>query len=178
MKSRMRIEASAYYVTTVVYKRLAIFTRPSFIIPLIDSLNFYRHQHQCKLIGYVVMPDHMHMILWPQGESGVSEFMSDFKRFTSGRICRQAMLENRTEWVNALERAGQVASRAEHKVWQDNFWEEMAFTERFLRQKLNYVHMNPVRAGLVGEPQDYPYSSARNYDLDDQTLLEVDMDWA
>jgi hypothetical protein len=50
--------------------------------------------------------------------------------------------------------------------------------DEFLHQKLNYIHMNPVRAGLVDEPQDYPYSSYRNYELEDDTLIEMDMDWA
>jgi REP element-mobilizing transposase RayT len=117
MKSKIRVEGSAYYITSIVYGRLAIFTRSSFVIPLIDSLNFYRYHHQCKLIGYVVMPDHIHMIIWPQKESNISDFMRDFKRFTSGRISRQAFLENKTDWMNAFEQAGRDTSRAEHKVW-------------------------------------------------------------
>ena len=178
MKPKIRIDGSAYYVTIIAYGRLALFTRPLFVIPLIDSLNFYRYQHQCKLIGYVIMPDHAHMILWPQKESSISDFMRDFKRFTSGRISRQALLEGKTDWVKAFEQAGIDTSRAEQKVWQDDFWEEVVFIKQFLQQKLNYIHMNPVRAGLVDEPQDYPYSSYRNYELADQALIEVDMDWA
>lgn len=69
-------------------------------------------------------------------------------------------------------------SRADFKVWQDSFWEEVVFTDGFLRQKLNYIHMNPVRAGLVDEPQKYPYSSYRNYEFNDNTLIEIDTDWA
>jgi REP element-mobilizing transposase RayT len=123
------------------------------------------------------MPDHIHLLIWPQGQSIVTEFMRDFKRFTSGRIARQANLENKTDWVKAFEQAGQDTSRADFKVWQDSFWEEVVFTDEFLRQKLNYIHMNPVRAGLVDEPQNYPYSSNRNYELDDNSLIEVDADW-
>ena len=51
------------------------------------------------------------------------------------------------------------------------------FSEQFLREKLNYIHGNPVRAGLVENPTRYPYSSCRNYELDDQTLIEIDKDW-
>lgn len=178
MKPRVRIEGSAYYITSNVYQHLAIFIHPSFIIPLIDSLNFYRYQHHCKLLGYVIMPDHIHLILWPQNGTDIANFMRDFKRFTSGRIARQALLENRTEWIEAFEKAGQDTSRAESKVWQDCFWEEVVFTYEFLCQKLNYIHMNPVRAKLVDESQKYPYSSYRNYELDDDTLIEIDKDWA
>ncbi len=178
MKPRIRLEGSAYYITSIIYGRLAVLTRPSFIIPLIDSLNFYRYQHQCKLIGYVIMPDHIHMILWPQTEANVSDFMRDFKRFTSGRLCRQAALENKKDWVEAFDQAGKDTDKAAYKVWQDSFWEEVVFTEKFLQQKLNYLHMNPVRAKLVEEPQEYPYSSYRNYEMGDDTLIEIDSDWS
>ena len=177
MKPRIHIDGSAYYITNVIYGRLPIFIRSSFIIPLIDSLNFYRYQHQFRLIGYVFMPDHIHLILWPEKESFVGNFMRDFKRFTSGRICRQASLESKNDWVEAFEKVGKQTSRAEYKVWQDSFWEEVVFTEKFLYQKLDYIHMNPVRAGLVDEPQKYPYSSYRNYELEDDSLLEIDRDW-
>ena len=46
-----------------------------------------------------------------------------------------------------------------------------------MREKLNYIHLNPLRAGLVENPQDYPYSSFRNYVLDDESLIQVDKDW-
>jgi len=177
MNPRIRIEGSAYYVTTIVYGRLPLFTHPSFVIPLIDSLNFYRYQYQCKLIGYVIMPDHLHTVIWPQNGTAVSDFMRDFKRFTSGRIYRQASLESKKDWLEAFDQAGKDTARGEHKVWQDSFWEEVIFTENFLHQKLQYIHMNPVRAGLVAEPQNYPYSSYRNYELGDNTLIEIDLDW-
>lgn len=51
------------------------------------------------------------------------------------------------------------------------------FTERFLRQKLNYIHRNPVRAGLVEGPADYPYSSYRNYQFGEEWLIEIDRTW-
>ena len=166
-----------YYVTTNVYQRLPIFTRPSFIIPLIDSLNYYRFQHQCKLLGYVIMPDHLHLLLFPIGESKLDEFMRDYKRFTAGRIVRQAKVEGLAAWVQAFEAAGSETNRGEHKVWQDSYWDKNIFTERFLRQKLNYIHRNPVRADLVKDAGDYPYSSYRNYVAQDNTLIEIDMGW-
>jgi REP element-mobilizing transposase RayT len=178
MKTRYRIDGSIYYITSNVYDRLRIFTTPSFVIPLIDSLNFYRLQFSTKLLGYVIMPDHLHLLIWPPNEEAVSGFMRDFKRFTSGRLTRQARIEKKEDWVQAFERAGKETNRAEFKIWQDDFWEETVFTDGFLRQKLNYIHLNPVRAGLVGEPGKYPYSSFRNYWLDDDSLIEIEKDWA
>jgi REP-associated tyrosine transposase len=107
MPPRIRIEGTIYYITSVVQNRLRIFIKPSFITPLIDSLNFYRFQYNFKLLGYVIMPDHFHILIWPQGKIDiVSDAMRDFKRFTSGRITRQAKVEGLNDWVTAFEIAG------------------------------------------------------------------------
>ena len=178
MYPRIREDGSVYYITTNIYRRLRIFTSPSFIIPILDSLNFYRYQHQCKLFGYVIMPDHLHLLLSSIGKAQViSNFMRDFKRFTSGRISRQAELEGKEDWTKIFQESGERSQRAWKQVWQESFWEEMIYTERFMRQKLNYIHRNPVRAGMVSAPEDFPYSSYRNYEFDDATLIEIDKDW-
>lgn len=177
MEKRYRIEGSIYYITSVIHNRLNIFVAPSFVIPIIDSLNYYRYQYATKIIGYVIMPDHIHLLIFPQVEQAVTDFMRDFKRFTSGRITRQAKVENKKEWIEKFEQAGAETERAEYKVWQDSFWEQCIYTEGFLQQKLNYIHLNPVRAGIVKEPNEYPYSSHRNYYLNDKQLIEIDSQW-
>jgi putative transposase len=151
---RFHIDGHVYYITTVVYGRLPVFTRPSFIIPLYDSLNFYRHKQEFKLLGYVIMPDHVHLILWPFGPATVSEIMRDYKKFTSTRIIRQAEVEGIEAWIVVFRRVGRETKRSTHKVWQDSYWDVNIYTERFLRQKLNYLHRNPVRAGHVEKPED------------------------
>jgi putative transposase len=177
MTKRFRIAGSIFYITSNIYNRINIFTRPSFIIPIIDSLNYYRYQYGLKLIGYVIMPNHMHLLIWSTVEKLVADFMRDFKRFTSGRITRQAKVEGNREWTNQFETAGSETGRAEYKVWQDSFWEQNIFTQKFMEQKLNYIHMNPVRAGICATPDNYLYSSYRNYYLGDNQLIEIDSEW-
>jgi len=174
---RFHIEGHIYYITTVVYNRLPIFTRPSFIIPLIDSLNFYRYKQEFKILGYVIMPDHIHLIIWPFGKSTPSDITRDYKKFTSTRIIRQAEVEGIGKWVSAFQVAGEKTGRSDNKVWQDSYWDENVYTERFLRQKLNYIHRNPVRAGLVENLADYPYPSYRNYEFGEEWLIEINRGW-
>lgn len=162
------------YITTVIYGRVSLFTRSTFVIPIIDSLNFYRYKRGFALLGYVLMPDHLHLLLWPSAGADIDDIMRDFKTFTSKRILRQAEVEQRQEWLDHFAKAGADTHRSEHKVWQDSFWDVNVFTDRFLRQKLNYIHRNPLRAGLVETPDAYPYSSYRNYMFDDETLIEID----
>ncbi len=100
--------------------------------------------------------------------------MRDFKKFTAVRIIRQAEAEGRTNLLDAFESAGEKTNCSKHKVWQDSYWDKNIFSERFLRQRLNYIHRNPVRAGLVENAEDYPYSSYRNYALGDHSLIEID----
>jgi REP element-mobilizing transposase RayT len=175
--SGTKVAGSIYYVTTNIYKRLPIFSSSSFIIPLLDSLNFYRFQHSFSLLGYVIMPNHLHLLIWPDGHSSIEEIMRDFKKFTAVRLERQAEVEKRADWLAAFKLAGQTTGRSKNKVWQDSYWDTIVYGERILRQKLNYMHRNPVRAGLVQSVEEYPYSSYRNYVQGDQSLIEVDTDW-
>jgi putative transposase len=172
-----QIEGHVYYITTVTYQRLPIFSRPSFVIPLLDSLNFYRYKQAFRLLGYVIMPDHLHLIIWPYGTATVSHIMRDFKEFTAKRLVRQSEVEDMRDCLAAFRRAGEETGRAQYKVWQDSFWDENIYTARWLRQKLNYIHRNPVRAGLVEKPADYPYSSFQHYELGRNWLIEVDGGW-
>lgn len=177
MSIRYRTEGSIYYVTSVIYNRLNVFIAPSFVIPIIDSLNYYRFQYACMIIGYVVMPDHIHLLIYPQHQPALTEFMRDFKQFTSGRITRQAKVEGKREWLESFKQAGVDTERAEHKLWQDSFWEQCIHSEGFLKQKLDYIHNNPVRSGIVKTAIEYPYSSLRNYQSNDNQLIEIDTEW-
>ncbi len=175
--NRYHINSHIYGITTNIYNQLNLFTRSPYTIPLYDSLNFYRYKRQFKLIGYVFMPDHIYLLIWPSGQSSVSEIMRDYKKFTAVRIIRQAEMEHADHWITAFERAGRQTQRSKRKVWQDSYWDKNVFSEKFLRQKLNYIHRNPVRAGLVEKAEDYPYSSYRNYIFNDHSLIEIDFGW-
>lgn len=91
---------------------------------------------------------------------------------------RQAEVEGIAQWIAAFQQAGRETGRAVNKVWQDSYWDANVYTGRFLRMKLNYIHRNPLRAGLVDDPAAYPYSSYRNYASGAQSLIEVDRDWS
>ncbi|HMA33280.1 MAG TPA: transposase, partial [Chloroflexia bacterium] len=137
---RFHITGHVYYITTVVYQRLPLFTRSTFALPLLDSLNYYRYKQAFRVLGYVIMPDHLHLLIWPFGESSVSDIMRSFKEFTAKRLIRQAEAEGIQRWVTAFQHAGEETGRSIHKVWQDSYWDENVYTDHFLRQKLHYIH--------------------------------------
>jgi putative transposase len=135
------IDGHIYYITTNIYARQPLLCRPSFVIPIIDSLNFYRYQYAFKLLGYAIMPDHLHLLIWPPSHTRLEDIMRDFKTFTAKRLIRQAEVENLTEWLITFRQAGHETGRSENKVWQDSYWDKNIYTEKLLRQKLHYVHL-------------------------------------
>ena len=173
----IQVDNAIYYITTNVYGRLALFTQPSTIIPIIDSLNYYRYKYHFLVTGYVIMPDHLHLLLWPQEDDQPGDIMRDFKKFTAVRLIRQAQVESRSDWRDAFHQAGAETHRSQDKVWQDHYWDKLIYSPKVLRQKLNYLHRNPVRAGLVASPEDYPYSSYRSYVCGDESLIQIDKEW-
>ena len=175
--SRYRITGHIYYITTNIYNFYPLFTRPAYVIPLFDALHYYRHQCNIKLLGYVIMLDHLHLLLYPLDAAQITPFMRDFKKLTATRIIRQATVEQDQALLTTFAAAGQETQRAHYKVWQDSFWEMNLFSDTFVRQKLNYIHRNPLRAGLVTVPEAYPYSSYRNYVMGDESLIEMDKGW-
>ena len=176
--TRILLPNAIYYITIVVYNRLPIFTTANYVIPVIDSLNYYRYKQNYKLLGYVIMPDHVHLLIWIQGKSTISEIMRDLKKYTAVRIIRQAEVEGRQDFQTAFSEAGTKTGRSQNKVWQDSFWDKIIYSEKILRKKLNYIHRNPVRARLVESAEAYPYASYRNYVNDDDSIILIDRDWA
>lgn len=118
------------------------------------------------LYGYVIMSNHIHMIL-QSNDRKLSDLLRDFKKFSAKTILDkiQNEPENRREWM--LERF-KLATESHVRNKNYQFWQygnhaEEIFTEHFLWTKLDYINMNPVRAGIVSKIEDYIYSSARKY---------------
>lgn len=96
----------------------------------------------------------------------LSDIMRDFKKFTSKKlISTLGQINESRDWlIDKFSFAARTHSKTEEfKVWQDGFHPISVETTLFKEQKLNYIHQNPVKAGLVNEPKHYNYSSAINY---------------
>ena len=122
------------------------------------------------------MPSHLQMLCRAVEGFNFSDIMRDFKKYTSRMIIQQIkeQPESRREWLLEIfsKACAHLKRDQEYKVWQDGYHAEEVFSNKFIYQKLNYIHKNPVNDGIVQKPDEYLYSSARNYaDLDN--LLEV-----
>lgn len=97
----------------------------------------------------------------------LSDIIRDFKKFTAREIIStiEEYPESRREWMlDLFKKACEPLKRdQQYKVWQSGYHAESLITEKFIRQKLHYIHNNPVKARIVENPEDYLFSSARNY---------------
>lgn len=170
-------QAHTYFITTTVMNFARVFSLGECYYSILrDSLRFVVREHQAKLLAFVFMPSHIYLLVdIPEGES-ISDLMRDFKKYTSTKVRQQLERDGHRRWIDELRRN---ASGKAHifKLWMDRFDDVIVETEPVLKTKIEYIHDNPVRAGLVARQEDWPYSSARNYLINDFSFLEVCMDW-
>ena len=166
-----------YFITTKIAGGKPIFRRPSLARTVIDSLQHMREQGWIELYAYVIMPNHIHLIVRFLNGHTPSQVMRDFKKFTARRIVQQLTAEGETNLLSFLQQAITRRTRQRHKVWEDGFFDKQIGSEEVLLQKVEYIHHNPVqnRWRLASSPEEYPYSSARNYLLGDHSVIQIDM---
>jgi REP element-mobilizing transposase RayT len=172
----IRDQTLRYYITATVVDWIDIFTRQTYRDSIIESLDYCIKNKGMILYGYVIMSNHIHLII--QSEDGkLSDLIRDFKKFTAKNILDkiQAVPESRKEWM--LERIKLAAEKhtrnKNYQFWQYGNHAEEIYTNKFMWSKLDYIHLNPVRAGLVEKASHYIYSSASNY-INDSGLLKIE----
>lgn len=126
---------------------------------IIDSMRFLVQDKRVVIYGFVIMPNHMHLIWQMQAGRQRDHVQRDFLKHTAQEIKKDMRLtmpeELKSYLVNAKDR--------EYQFWERNALSIEIWSEKVLIQKLNYIHENPVRAGLCIYPEDYKYSSALFY---------------
>jgi putative transposase len=164
---KIRNQAAIHFITFAVVSWVDVFTRKEYCDVVLDSLR-YCQEHKClRLHCWCVMSNHLHLIASAENHD-LSDILRDFKKFTSKKILSAIETnrrESRKEWMMEIfKKAGESNSRNKtYQFWrQDNHPEEL-YSSKFIFQKMNYTHNNPVRAGLVERPEHYLYSSARDY---------------
>jgi len=177
MSERYRvIEGVSYYmVTSTTVSWMPVFISADTCGVITSSLSYCRQNKGLKVYAYVVMPTHFHAVVSTNDPKELSGIIRDVKRHTSRELIR---VLKECGWHLPLKvfRAAVPGEKgnSEYKVWQDAFHPKGIHTEETLRQKIEYVHFNPVRKGLVENASDWMYSSARNYVSGMQTVMEID----
>jgi putative transposase len=174
MRSRYKIlELEApHFITCTIVGWLPVFTRKAYLDIITDSLTFCRQQKGLLIYAYVILDNHLHLVA---SSDNLSQIIRDFKRHTAKEILAVAREENKLWLLKQFEfLKGAHKNKSQHQVWQEGFHPQAVTTEDMLIQKLEYIHYNPVKIGLVDRPEDWRYSSARNYHGQDG-VLEIDL---
>ncbi|MBS1912233.1 MAG: transposase [Bacteroidetes bacterium] len=160
-----------YFITSTVVEWIPLFLSHRHCDILIDAFTYCRLNKGLFVHAYVLMPNHIHAIVSSEPGSALPGIMRDFKRHTSTRL-RQCLLQENSQF---LLRTLRIASSLRYRqLWQPGYGPVAIYTRMFLRQKLNYLHNNPVRKGYVRTPQDWLYSSAYDYFEDRMGVMEID----
>ena len=127
------------------------------------------------------MPTHFHWIISrdEKTKGTVSGIMRDIKKYSAWDIIETlSNYEENFDLLKLFQKTAINFKNHKHKFWMPRFHDEGIRNREMLATKIEYIHYNPVKAGLCSKPEDYKYSSARNYFLDDQSVLYVDTELA
>jgi REP element-mobilizing transposase RayT len=174
---QIKDQEGLYYLTFQVVDWLDIFTRQTYRDIVIDSFRYSIENKGFQLFAYVVMSNHIHLIA-NSSEAKLSDILRDIKKYTSKKIVEaiQTIPESRKDWLlNRFEfRAKQHSRNKNYQLWTHENHAIYLYSQEFIAQKLEYLHQNPVRAGIVSNAEDYIYSSARNY-AEMESIIEIEL---
>ena len=177
----IRNQYGAHFVTFTIVGWVNVFSRKACRDIIMKALQYGITHKGLTLHAYVIMGNHLHLaISAKEGSSGLSAIIRDFKKFTSKELIRWIKnnpRERRREWMLMVFKyhAKYNKRNAVYQVWQQHNKPKELCYPRFTQQKINYIHLNPVVAGIVDLPEDYIYSSARNYIGRNDGLIDIEV---
>lgn len=172
---RIKDQEAYHFLTFQIVGWIDVFTRKIYRDIVVDSFNFCNQSKGLKIYGWVIMSNHVHCILRsPEGR--LSDTIRDLKRHTSKYMLESVdmAIESRRDWM--LHQFKYFASRhsrnEKYQLWTHNN-HPIQLSSNMFEQRLDYIHNNPVKSGIVESPEEYLYSSARNY-CGLKGLVEID----
>ena len=162
-----------YFVTSTIVDWIPIFTTPEYYLIIIDNLKFYQKNNNTKVFAYVILKNHFHLIV---SDKNLSKTMQSFKKYTAKQIIQNLVNDGNFELLKNFEHAKKdYKITSKYQIWQEGFFPKEILTQEELNQKLEYIHMNPVKKGYVELPEEWIYSSACDYLLGQKGLIEIEL---
>ncbi len=175
MRSRYKFNESEgmYFVTSTIVEWIPIFTSLPYFNIIIDSLNYCITHKNLLLFAYVIMDNHLHLIV--QGEN-IDKTLQSFKMYTATQIIKQLEIDNKHWLLNELKfNKLKHKSKSTFQVWQESSHPQQIDHYDMMVQKLEYIHNNPVKRGFVEQPEHWCFSSARNYILNMNDIIKIEL---
>ncbi len=161
-KRRERFDEAGHAreLTFTCFRRYRFLERDRARSWFLEALQAARMEHAIELWAYVIMPEHVHLLVYPRNaEASVSEFLQEVKE-PVGRKAVQYLKANAPDWLERV--TVREGKRIRHRFWQPGGGYDRNVTDpKTLAHMIEYIHANPVRRGLVQNPTDWNWSSAR-----------------
>jgi len=162
---------TARFLTFSCHRRMNLFLDPEAINLFIKSLDWIRKKYRLQLLGYVVMPNHVHLVIYPQEEVPLGRVIGDLKAHSAYHIINQ-WKSNHHQILRKMEVTRN--NKSVYAFWQRRCYDHNCREIKIVREKIVYCHNNPVRAGLVSAPDEWLWSSYRWYQGDRNGPISID----
>jgi putative transposase len=163
-----------YFLTSTIVEWMPLFGIKTLAMIIIDNLNFMINNDRIEIYGYVIMENHIHLIA---SAENLSKEISNFKSYSARKIIDFLTEHYYKDILKKLE-FFKLSHRTDrqYQFWQEGTHPEQILSRDMMKEKLDYIHYNPVRRGYVEEASHWRYSSSGCYD-GEKGLIEVNKDW-
>jgi len=186
-KPQLGDEHYIHFVTSRTFDHFPYFKEKKNCLILLKNIDYYRKRHKFKLYGFVVMPDHVHLLIEPfinadgikpSAEQSIKPSAEREEKINNTRLGDGFIPSPIQNIIHDIKGKTAIDIRRQSdihdKIWQKSFHDIQIYSEKFFNQKLIYIHNNPLQAGLVKNLDDYLWSSYQNYYLNNNSLIEID----
>jgi putative transposase len=151
---RFQKAESPHFITFSCYHRLPLLAAPGVRETFEAMLEQTRQRHQARVYAYVLMPEHIHLLIGEPPRILLAQFLKAVKQVTSRKL-----------------------RGAREKFWQDRYYDSNVHGEKARSAVIRYIHRNPVTRGLVARPEDWRLSSYRHYATGVEGTVEIESEW-
>ncbi|MGA8491022.1 MAG: transposase [Terriglobales bacterium] len=173
--TRYQQTGDIHFITFSCYRRAPLLgsrlARDTFVV----TLEKVRRWYGFYLIGFVVMPEHVHLLLSEPERGNLAVVLQMLKQIVSQKLNEREEKRGAPSFSRSLREGG--ALRSHDPFWQPRYYDFNVWRESKLAEKLDYVHQNPVRRGLVARPEDWVWSSALHYSTGKECGVEIESHW-
>ena len=166
----LKDENAFHFITTNTINKQKVFLDPFCCEILKEDILFYAKKHNIVILGYVIMPDHLHILIYPQKEMTFIDFMKGIKSYSAKKILNYLRLKSSKDSIihDGIQSNFGVPGYGWgpqtpqvhlplHSLWQSSFFNYMTISKETLLQKLEYIKQNPIKAGISITSDEYPW---------------------
>ena len=163
-----------HFITCTVVNWIPLFTRKESVEILLETFRYLQKDEDFKLYAYVILENHIHIVAQ---SNDIAKSMARFKNHTAKEMLRLLKKENVKTILEQLSfyKKAHKTDR-EYQVWQDGIQPKLMQNDAMMKNKIDYIHHNPVKRGYVDDAMHWRYSSARDYE-GVQGLLGIERFW-